>query len=307
MGEFVFDHSWADAAYRAGLSYYPKLLIGVPFTPAAGIRFLTAPNRDRPALIQTLGDTLKDLCAKSKLSSVHVNFCLEDEAKALAEVGYLQRFGMQYHWQNLGYNSFDDYLAQFRSKRRNQIKRELKEMSGQDLEIHALVGEEIPDELFPTMFRLYKATIDSLYWGHQYLRLKFFQLLASRFKRNLCFVIARQRGKIISGTFNVQKSGVFYGRYWGTFKELRHMHFNVCYYAAIEHCIKHKIVRFEPGAGGDFKRLRGFDPQPTLSMHYFVDTRLANGVARYLKSERQQIHRAIGWLQEESQLKPSAK
>lgn len=307
MGEFVFDHSWADAAYRAGISYYPKLLISVPFTPATGTRFLTARNYHRTALIKLLGHTLKDICADHQLSSVHVNFCLEDEAQALEQIGYLRRIGIQYHWQNLGYNSFDAYLAQFRSKRRNQIKRELREMNEQGLEIRTLVGEEIPDELFPIMFRLYQATIDKLYWGRQYLRQKFFRLLASRFKHNLCFVIARHGGEIISGTFNVQKSGVFYGRYWGAIKELRYMHFNVCYYAAIEHCIKHGMVRFEPGAGGDFKRLRGFNPQPTLSMHYFADARLADGVARYLKSERQQIRRAIDWLQDESELKPSSK
>ncbi len=121
MGEFVFDHAWADAAHRAGISYYPKLLIGVPFTPATGMRFLTDPNYDRTKLIQILGDTLKEVCAKNQLSSVHVNFCLEDEAGALEQVGYLRRMGVQYQWQNLDYKSFDVYLAQFRIKRRNHI------------------------------------------------------------------------------------------------------------------------------------------------------------------------------------------
>jgi hypothetical protein len=153
------------------------------------------------------------------------------------------------------------------------------------------------------MFALYKSQIDKLYWGRQYLQARFFDLLAERFKRNLCFVVARYQGEIIAGTFNVQKNGVFYGRYWGAFRELRHLHFNVCYYAAIDHCIRHEMVRFEPGAGGDFKRLRGFDPQPTVSMHFFANARLAAAVSRFLEREREQMHRTINVLQEESELK----
>jgi predicted N-acyltransferase len=303
MGEFVFDHSWADAAERAGISYYPKLLVAAPFTPATGVRFLTAPGADRAALIRLLGQTLQEVCRQNEISSVHVNFCLEDETEALAQLGYLKRVGLQYQWLNHGYRVFEDYLAHFRTKRRNQIKREIREMDEQGVEIEVLSGEAIPDELLPRMYALYKAHIDKLYWGRQYLQPRFFELLGQRFKRNLCFVVARYQGDIIAGTFNVQKNGVFYGRYWGAFRELRHLHFNVCYYAAIGHCIRNSFVRFEPGAGGDFKRLRGFDPQPTVSMHFFADQRLAAAVERYLERERAQIHRTIDYLQEESELK----
>ncbi len=303
MGEFVFDYSWADAAERAGISYYPKMLVAAPFTPATGVRLLTAPDADRPTLVRVLGQTLQEVCRENEFSSVHVNFCLEDEAAILEDLGYLKRVGLQYQWLNHGYRVFEDYLAHFRAKRRNQIKREMREMKEQGVEIDCLSGEAISDELFPRMFSLYKTHIDKLYWGRQYLQPRFFDLLAQRFKPNLCFVVARYRGNIIAGTFNVQKSGVFYGRYWGAFREMRHLHFNVCYYAAIDHCIKNNFIRFEPGAGGDFKRLRGFDPQPTVSMHYFVDRRLAAAVARFLDRERQQIHRTIDYLQEESELK----
>lgn len=303
MGEFVFDHSWADAAHRARIEYYPKLLVAAPFTPATGVRLLTAPDSDRPTLIRLLGQTLQELCQQNDLSSVHVNFCLPDEMEVLEKIGYLKRVGLQYQWLNHGYQLFDDYLAHFRTKRRNQIKREMREMDDQGVQIDVLSGEEIPDALFPRMFALYKTQIDKLYWGRQYLEPRFFDLLARRFKRNLCFVVARYQCEIIAGTFNVQKSGVFYGRYWGAFRDLRHLHFNVCYYAAIDHCIKHGLVRFEPGAGGDFKRLRGFDPQPTVSMHFFADPRLAAAVGRFLDSEREQVHRTIDWLQQESELK----
>lgn len=303
MGEFVFDHSWADAAERAGISYYPKLLVAAPFTPATGVRFLTAPGADRPALIRLLGQALQEVCRQNEISSVHVNFCLDDETEVLSELGYLKRVGLQYQWLNYGYQVFEDYLAHFRTKRRNQIKREIREMDEQGVKIDVLSGNAIPDELLPRMYALYKAHIDKLYWGRQYLQPRFFDLLGQRFKRNLCFVVARYQDDIIAGTFNVQKNGVFYGRYWGAFRELRHLHFNVCYYAAIDHCIKNRFVRFEPGAGGDFKRLRGFDPQPTVSMHFFVDSRLAAAVSRFLERERDQIHRTIDYLHEESELK----
>jgi len=303
MGEFVFDHSWADAAHRAGIEYYPKMLVAPPFTPATGVRLLTAPGTDRPAFLRLLGQTLQEVCEQNSLSSVHINFCLTDEVEVLEEIGYLKRLGLQYQWLNHGYRTFEDYLAHFRSKRRNQIKREMREMEEQGIEIEALSGEQIPKALFPRMFALYKSQIDKLYWGRQYLQARFFDLLAERFKRNLCFVVARYQGEIIAGTFNVQKNGVFYGRYWGAFRELRHLHFNVCYYAAIDHCIRHELVRFEPGAGGDFKRLRGFDPQPTVSMHFFANAHLAAAVSKFLEREREQMHRTIDLLQEESELK----
>ncbi len=303
MGEFVFDHAWADAAQRAGIHYYPKILVAAPFTPATGVRFLTASGSDRKGLIQILGKTLREVCERNSLSSVHVNFCLPDEAEALSQIGYLKRVGIQYQWLNHNYQTFDDYLAHFRSKRRNQIKREMREMEKLGVEIEVLSGEEIPDEMFPAMFELYQATVNNLYWGRQYLLPEFFDLLAKRFKRNMCFVIARQHGEIIAGTFNVQKSGVLYGRYWGVLRQLRHLHFNVSYYAAIRHCIENDFIRFEPGAGGDFKRLRGFDPQPTISMHSLSDPRLHEAVSDYLERERDHTGQSIDWMWEESELK----
>ena len=179
----------------------------------------------------------------------------------------------------------------------------MREMDQLGVTIEAHTGEEITDELFPYMYRLYKAHIDKLYWGRQYLRSEFFDLLAERFRQNLCFVVARYQGEVIAGTINVQKSGVLYGRYWGCFRELRHLHFNVCYYAAITHCIQNGIVRFEPGAGGDFKRLRGFDPQPTISMHFMAEPRFAAAVNRFLERERDQVDHTIDWLQQDSELK----
>ncbi len=303
MGEFVFDHDWAAAAERAGIEYYPKLLVGVPFTPATGERFLTAAGTDRGALIEALGRALREICDGNDLSSVHVNFCRSDEAEALRGVGFLERVGFQYQWCNAGYATFEDYLRHFRSKRRNQIRREQRELAAQEVRIDIRAGEAIPDDWFPVMFDFYKSTIDKLYWGRQYLQPRFFDELRRRFKRNLCFVMAFQHGAPIAGTFNVQKGGVFYGRYWGASRELRHLHFNVCYYAAVSHCIDTGLERFEPGAGGEFKTLRGFDPQPTRSMHYVREPRLAAAIDRFLAMERREVERVVGWMRERSELK----
>jgi hypothetical protein len=295
QGEFVFDHPWAAAAMRAGIRYYPKLLVGVPFTPVTGPRFLARPA-DGAAVAARFGAALEDACRARGLSSVHVNFCLPEEVEALAARGWLRRTGWQYHWSNAGYTSFDDYLASLRSKRRNQVRRERRELAAQEVEIVAHAGADIPDELFPLMFRLYRHTIEMLPWGQQYLNARFFELAAERLRERLCLIVARQRGKVIAATFNVEKGGTLYGRYWGALRDLRHLHFNVCYYAAIEYCIARGLARFEPGAGGDFKLLRGFDATQTESMHFVVDPRLADAVRRFLIEERRAVADEIGWL-----------
>jgi predicted N-acyltransferase len=302
-GEFVFDWGWADAAERAGIRYYPKLLVSVPFTPVAGARLLVAPGEDRPAWIQRLGAALRDVCNGNDLSGVHVNFTRGDETEPLRREGYLLRVGIQYHWHNPGFASFDDYLARFRSKRRNQIKRERRAIREQGVVIEARAGNAIDDDLFEPMFDFYRANIESHYWGRQYLNRSFFELLRERFKHRLCFVVARRGGELIAGTANVAKRGVLYGRYWGATQPLRHLHFNVCYYAAIEHCIEAGIRRFEPGAGGDYKFLRGFDARPTYSLHYLREPRLADAVARFLEAERARAHGAITHLRDQSALK----
>lgn len=302
-GEFVFDWGWADAAYRAGIEYYPKLLVGIPFTPVTGARFLVARGADRATWSRTLARALRELCIANELSSVHVNFCREDEFDALVEAGFLPRLGLQYHWHNAGYASFEDYLSHLRSKRRNQTRREIREMERQGVRIETRAGDAISDELIEPMFRFYLATIRDRPWGRKYLNPRFFELIAERFRERLCFVVAYQGGEPVAGTFNVQKGDALYGRYWGTVREIRHLHFNVCYYAAIDHCIRAGIQRFEPGAGGDYKQIRGFDARPTRSAHFVRDPRLAHAVGRFLERERGEVDEAIGWLKERSVLK----
>jgi len=302
LGEFVFDQGWAAAAARAAIPYYPKLLVAVPFTPVTGARFL-ASGPSRPAVVATLAGALEDLCRREGFSSVHVNFCLPDEVGALAARGWLRRTGHQYHWTNAGFASFGDYLASLRSKRRNQVRRERRGLEAQGVEIVAYAGADIPDDLFPRIFELHRTTVERLPWGQQYLDRRFFELAREWLRPRLAFIVARQGGEVIAGTFNVQKGDTLYGRYWGALRELRHLHFNVCYYAAIEHCIRHGLRRFEPGAGGDFKLLRGFEARATESMHLLTDPRLAEAVRVFLGRERRAVARELDWLRERSALR----
>jgi len=302
-GEFVFDWGWADASERAGIDYYPKMLVAVPFTPVTGARLLVAPGEERGPWIELLGQALRDTCVANELSGVHVNFCHDDELDALEKLDYQVRLGLQYHWINENYDSFEDYLARFRSKRRNQIRRERREMERQGVVIETYVGSEIPDELFAPMYEFYAATVREHYYGRQYLNFPLFELLRDSFRERLVFIVARRGEELIAGTFNVAKGDVLYGRYWGATRALRHLHFNVCYYAAIEYCIEAGLQRFEPGAGGNYKQLRGFDPHPTRSAHFLRDPRLADAVGQFLRAEREEVSETIDWYHERSALK----
>ncbi|RIK99313.1 MAG: GNAT family N-acetyltransferase [Proteobacteria bacterium] len=304
-GEFVFDHGWADAARRAGIRYYPKLLVGVPFTPVGGARFLVAPGAERLAWIARFGDALREIALANQLSGVHVNFCREDELAVLRDAGWLPRLGLQYHWIARGWKSFDEYLGSLRHKRRKEVRRELRAVADAGVTIEVRTGADIPDAWFEPMWRFYRATIDGNPWGRLYLNPAFFERVRERFRERLCFAVALRDGVPVGGAFNVQKGDALYGRYWGADTFLRHLHFAVCYYAGIEHCIRAGLARFEPGAGGQYKQVRGFDAQPTHSAHFLTDPRLAAAVARYLEGERAETADAIDWLREKSALKPA--
>ncbi len=291
QGEFVFDWSWAEAAERLGIAYYPKLLVGVPFTPVTGRRLLTAAGEDRPNLMALLGKLTIELCELINLSSVHVNFALEEEVRALESVGFLARDGIQYHWQRHGEPAFDDYLARFTSKRRNQIKRERRELADQNITIELLPGAALDEKLLDTAFELYKTTVEKFYWGRQYLNREVFGLWRDRLPDRLELMAARRGKKIVAGAINFAKGKRLYGRYWGAFEEVRHLHFNVCYYAGIDECFAKGFDAFEPGAGGEHKLARGFEPTLQRSAHWVKDPRFREILARHLPSERMEIRR----------------
>jgi len=303
LGEFVFDHGWASAAGRAGIDYYPKLLVAVPFTPATGPRLLAAPDA-RATVVDVLGGALEALCEQQGFSSAHVNFCEAAEVDGLGARGWLRRTGYQYQWTNGGFRTFEDYLASLRSKRRNQTRREQRELAAQRVEISVHHGPDLPADVRATLHPLYETTLERFGpWGHRYLTPQFFTLIVERFGPHVCCIVARQHGEIVAGTFNVQYGDALYGRYWGTFRDLRHLHFNVCYYTPIAHCIAAGLRRFEPGAGGEFKHLRGFEATPTDSMHFLREPRFRTAVADYLRRERAAVAREIAYLDEETALR----
>ncbi len=304
MGEFVFDWEWADAAQRVGIAYYPKILVGVPFTPVTGQRFLTAAGENREELVRFIGQALAKIATDNKISSVHVNFCMADEREALEAVGFIPRTGIQFHWQNRNFSSFDEYLGSFRSDRRNKVKRERREMAQRGITIRAVEGQELTRGHLATMFRLYKDHVDRLYYGRQYLTEEFFKAIHRRFTDNTCLMLAEQGGKIIAGTFNLRDNNAMYGRYWGAFDDVPFLHFNVCYYSAIEHSIRLGLRRFEAGSGGSFKQLRGLDPEHTQSVHFIVNGKFRQAVERALKQEREMIRQKRAMLLDQSQLKP---
>jgi predicted N-acyltransferase len=301
MGEFIFDNAWAEAAYDNNINYYPKLLAGIPFTPATGQRILLHPDlnytRQQVAdLRHTVGEFLKQVALNNNISSVHLNFVTDEEATDLSGTlpgeeedslvrrtvksmleklaykdNYLRRTSLQYHWTNSNvnndgkpYESFDDYLGCFKSKRRITIRREREKVQyDEGIRVEAITGKDILkyEGLVERMFEIYVSTVDKLYWGRQYLTLEFFQLVCkSDFVKNLCFMVARCKSTgdelradhVFAGTFNIVKDGVFYGRYWGCLagRQVKNLHFETCYWSAIDYCIQNGLKRMEPGAGG---------------------------------------------------------
>jgi predicted N-acyltransferase len=284
-GEFVFDHGWAGAAHRAGIPYYPKLLVAVPFTPANAHRLLVSKPADRPRLLPVLAEALRRLVAAEKLSSAHVLFLTEPEAKVLTGSGLCHRLGIQFHWQNRGYGSFEDFLARFSSKRRNQIRRERKEMDKQGLTITTTRGAIAP-EIVDTIYAFYASTVDKFTWGRHYLNRQFFEEICGKLAGSVEVVLARDGARTIAGAFNLAGKRTLYGRYWGALEERPFLHFNVCFYHSIDACIARGLERFEPGAGGEHKLVRGFEPTLTHSVHHLAHPGLDRAVREYLEHER---------------------
>lgn len=291
-GEFVFDWSWADFAHRAGIRYYPKVVVAVPFTPATGDRVLVAPGEDRAAVTRIVAQGAREWCGQAKSSSVHVLFPRAGEASEWEASGYLRRDGFQFHWFRQGAATFDQYLARFSSKRRNQIKRELRGVREAGIAVETLPPEGHTREVARTMHELYASTIDKHgHWGRLYLSERFFETVVERFRDRLAWVVAREiaTGRVVAGAFNVIGGKRLYGRYWGTRTDVPFLHFAVCYYAGIAHCVERGIDVFEPGAGGEHKRPRGFVPTLTHSAHWLADARLRRALAPWLEHERARV------------------
>jgi uncharacterized protein len=293
-GEFVFDFGWADFAQRLRIRYYPKLLLAVPFTPATGPRVLVADGASRERMIFAVGEGARRILGAQSMSSSHILFPTETEAQTFHRAGYALRMGMQYQWHNQGYGTFEDFLSTMPSKKRTQIRRERKEMERQGIRIDTLSGADITEEVLDAMYAFYELTVDKFRWGRRYLNREFFADICERMPKNVEIVLARDSGgKPIGGALNLVGGGVRYGRYWGATEDRPFLHFNVCYYHSIERSIADKVVRFEPGAGGEHKRARGFSPTLTYSVHDLVDPRLNGAVRDYLQRECDHMQRVV--------------
>ncbi len=296
-GEFIFDWAWADAAYRAGIAYYPKGVVAVPFSPVSARKLLVHPELDateQSNLAKGLIAASLQVANQQNLSSLHYNFLKADELEHFEEFPTSLRYTMQYHWYNghekeastAPYASFDEFLSRFRSKRRANIRRERKRLKGAGVTTRVLQGDAITEEVMARMFRFYVNTVNKFFYGRQYLKEDFFLALPERLGDHLHLVFATHDGEDFAGAFNLYKGDRLYGRYWGCTRDIEFAHFEVCMYTPIEWCIEHGVKLFEPGAGGEHKYERGFEPTTMYSMHYLADPRLAHGVEMFLEQER---------------------
>ena len=285
QGEYIFDHGWADALERAGGRYYPKLQIAVPFTPATGRRFLGAPEYRETLLRATIG-----VAAQNRLSSLHTTFCTAEEAETLVGVaGTLHRVTQQFHWVNRGYATFDDFLADLSSRKRKMIRKERETAHGRGLTIRALTGEDIEPRHCDAFWQFYQDT-GSRKWGTPYLTRKAFDLFHQTMRADMLLILAFDGARPVAGALNFIGRETLFGRYWGCVEDHPCLHFELCYYQAIDWAIAQGLHRVEAGAQGEHKLARGYLPVETHSLHWIAEPSFRTAVDRYLQAER----RAVG-------------
>jgi uncharacterized protein len=304
QGEYVFDHGWAEAYIQAGGRYYPKLQIAVPFTPATGRRLLLKPGAD-PGLVAQLADASLALAEKRRASSVHITFPTEAEWTELGEAGWIRRTGLQYHWTNEGYRSFDDFLEALASRKRKTLRKERREVVDSGIVVRAITGKEIEERHWRIFHRYYLDTVDRK-WAHAYLNEAFFLRLGETMADRVVMIVGEAGGKMICGALNLLGTDTLYGRNWGADGDYKFLHFEACYYRAIDFAIEHGLKRVEAGAQGPHKIQRGYLPTTTYSLHHIFDPRLAKPVADALKRERTHVAREIERLMEFSPFRKGA-
>lgn len=289
QGEYVFDHGWADAFERAGGTYYPKLQISVPFTPVPGPRLLGLQPQHLLAAAEAVA-------VQNEISSAHITFLQGRDAEEAERRGWLMRHGIQYHWQSRGYASFDDFLGELRSSKRKTIRKE-RATARQGLEFVALRGAEIEAEHWDWMWRFYQDT-GSRKWGRPYLTRTFFDLIGQSMGDTLLLFLALRGGQPIAGALNLIGPDTLFGRYWGCVEEVPFLHFELCYYQAIEWAIENGLSSVQAGAQGEHKLARGYEPVITRSAHFIVDPGFRRAVETFLEGERHAIQSEIDWMRE---------
>ena len=299
QGEYVFDHSWAEAYMRAGGRYYPKIQVAAPFTPATGPRLLVADGPHAIEAREALIAGLNALREQVRGSSIHVTFAQEPDMAALLEAGFLERHDIQFHWQNEGFGSYDDFLATLASRKRKALKRERREALSAGIEVAVLSGSDLTESVWDDFFSFYEDT-GSRKWGRPYLNRRFFSEIGQRMGERVVLVLARRAGRNIAGAINFRGGNTLYGRNWGCIEDHPFLHFELCYHQAIDYAIAHRLVRVEAGAQGEHKLARGYRPVITRSAHLLADPGLARAVAAYLPGERREIGSAVAALAQDS-------
>ncbi len=296
-GEYIFDWEWAHAYREHGLSYYPKLVSAVPFTPATGPKLLVRKGADAPeraAVTEALLGAVEELGTERRVSSSHALFLPERELPEFAGRGFAVRHSLQFHWRNPGYGTFSDYLDALEGKRRRQVSRERRQLAGEGLEIRRLTSKSLGPEHAALMYRLYIGTLDRK-WGAPYLTGEFFEEVFRTMRDRILLVLAQDgRGRPVAGALNFFKGGAIYGRYWGAFEERRNLHFELCYYQAIEFAIERGLALFEAGAQGEHKHARGFLPTLTYSAHAIRHPDFRRAIEDYIAEERDLLDGVLG-------------
>ena len=286
-GEYVFDWGWASAYERAGGTYYPKLQVAVPFTPVPGPRLLVRPGQGGTARA-TLAHGLVSAAEQLRVSSLHVTFCREDEWHELGAAGLLKRQGVQYHWHNRGYRAFDDFLASLKHSRRKTIRKERARVAEQGLSIEVLTGDALTPDIWDAFYPFYRSTVDKR-WGGAYLSKRFFTRLGETMPEQVVLMLARHAGRYVAGALNLIGEDTLYGRIWGCRGQFEFLHFEACYYQAIEFAIERGLARVEAGAQGPHKLQRGYEPVLTYSAHWIRDPGFRVAVERFLAEERAEM------------------
>jgi uncharacterized protein len=291
QGEYVFDRGWAEAFEHAGGEYYPKLQVSVPFTPVTGPRLLARPGPLAAQIRGALADSLAEITNNNGLSSAHVTFLTEGEWNALGQRSYLQRTDQQFHWENVGYGTFDDFLGALASRKRKAIRRERKEALAPGIEVYLLTGSDLTEEVWDAFFAFYMDT-GSRKWGRPYLTREFFSIVGEKMADRILLVMAKRAGRWIAGAINFLGSDTIYGRNWGALEHHPFLHFELCYYQAIDYAIAHQLKWVEAGAQGEHKLARGYLPHTTYSAHFIANPGLRRAVAEYLARERAYVQAA---------------
>ena len=299
-GEYVFDWGWADAFHRAGGNYYPKLQCAIPFTPVTGNRLLIRkdlPNSIQKDLADALAEAIIELGKQLNVSSAHITFPARDEWEHFGKKGMLLRIGQQFHWKNRNYIDFDNFLGDLASRKRKSIRKERKSVKNKDLNFRWLRSKHISEKIWDHFFNFYLNTIDKK-WGQNYLNREFFSLLSERLGDSIVLFIAENSGGPIAGALNFIGANTLYGRNWGCSSDYKFLHFELCYYQAIEYAIQYKLKWVEAGAQGPHKIQRGYLPRTTYSAHWIADPSFQNAIMHFLEKERVNVEQEIQFLKD---------